>query len=256
MANTNIEWTNGGKVWNPVTGCNKVSQGCKNCYAEKMHKRLKGMGKAKYQRDFLEGAFPHPESLLYPTTIKKPTTFFVNSMSDLFHENIPFDYIDQVMDVMDLCSQHTFQVLTKREKIMQAYFSNSRHDMKYKVGVWPLRNVHLGVSIENQQAAEDRIPYLQNTPAHIRFLSMEPLLEGVDLEKAYARCGIVPNIDWIIVGGESGPKRRPFDPNWAREIRDWCKHYNIAFFMKQWDKVQPVPEDLMIREFPRKLKTA
>jgi protein gp37 len=266
MANSNIEWT--GKVWNPVTGCNKVSPGCKNCYAEKMHKRLKGMGQLKYQNNFLDGANVWDADVLLPSKIKKPTTFFVNSMSDLFHEDISLFFpgednpnkngshgsVELIVDVMDICPQHTFQVLTKRPQRMQAFFSDVKHDGKYNIGVWPLRNVWLGTSVENQATAEARIPYLQNTPAHIRFLSMEPLLEAIDLEKVYARNGIEPNLDWIIVGGESGPKRRPFDPNWAREIRDWCKQYNIAFFMKQWDKVHPVPEDLQIREYPLKTK--
>lgn len=247
MAQTSIEWT--AKVWNPVTGCNKVSQGCKNCYAEKMHKRLKGMGQEKYQRNFLDGAFPHEPSLLYPLQFKKPTTFFVNSMSDLFHEMVPAEYIDQVFDVMDLCRQHTFQILTKRSLRLNQYMNDPRHEMKYKVGVWPLRNVHIGVSVENQAAANERIPDLLNTPAAIRWLSMEPLLERVNLKLITNHD--IENLDWIVVGGESGPKRRPFDANWAREIREFCWDFDVPFFMKQIDKKQPIPEDLMIREFPK-----
>lgn len=270
MAQSSIEWT--GKVWNPVTGCNKISQGCKNCYAEKMHKRLKGMGQKKYQRDFLEGAFSHDESLPYPLKIKKPTTFFVNSMSDLFHEAVPFEYIRTVFGIMSVCKQHTFQVLTKRHERMPEFFkwrderdpefmddpAGYAYDVAVEAGIetgcgsafetdsWPLKNVWMGMSIEDQDNAVKRIPYLLETPAAVRWLSMEPLLGPVDLHKVPG----AERLNWIVVGGESGHKRRPFDPDWARSIRDYCELFNIPFFMKQWDKVKEVPEDLQIRQFP------
>jgi protein gp37 len=311
MAQSSIEWT--GKVWNPTTGCNKVSQGCKNCYAEKMHKRLKGMGQDKYRRNFLDGAFPHEESLLYPLTIKKPTTFFVNSMSDLFHDMIPDSYIAKVFAVMALCPQHTFQVLTKRSLRMNILINKDvffdymheaadeiegnnpyllytleKHDIEgekmafpsnnllphlkaakwysgtfhngddtehefYYEGQYPLPNVWLGVSVENQETAEERIPHLVETPAAIRFLSMEPMLEAIDLSKVLPVNLLPesPELDWIIVGGESGHKRRPFNADWARTIKEYCWSHNIAFFMKQIDKKIQIPQDLMIREYPR-----
>jgi protein gp37 len=271
MSTSNIEWT--GKVWNPVTGCNKVSQGCKNCYAEKMHKRLQGIKKmsGKYNRPFLDGAFPYEPDLLYPIKIKKPTTFFVNSMSDLFHASVPFEYILKVFGVMSVCKQHTFQVLTKRDDRMLEFFNwmverdpewmndpaHIIYDYCVEEGIetgcgsafetdtWPLRNVHLGVSVENQSATS-RITTLSKTPAAVRMVSMEPMLEAIDLNEVEG----AKELDWIIVGGESGHKRRPFNPEWARTIKEFCWENDVPFFMKQIDKVIPIPEDLKIFELP------
>lgn len=268
MATSSIEWT--GKVWNPTTGCNKVSPGCKNCYAEKMHKRLAGMGQEKYQRPFLAGAFEHDASLSVPLGWKKGTTIFVDSMSDLFHEGISLEYIAKVYAIMFLTPQHTYQVLTKRPEQRYDVFKspeffeylhmycNQFHDRfinKLEQELYffaevksefPFKNVWEGTSCENQATANQRIPILAETPAKIRWISAEPLLEQIDLKK-------IPEalvLNWIVVGGESGPKKRPFDLNWARTIRDYCKESDIKFFMKQVDKVREIPSTLMIREYP------
>ncbi len=273
---TNIEWASTknkdgsitkGQTWNPTTGCFKISQGCKNCYAEIMHKRLTGMGQKKYQRKFNEGAFLDEDSLSIPLKRKKQTTWFVNSMSDLFHESLSMEDIAKCYAIMFLCPQHTFQVLTKRADIRLKLFSdpeflkliwqytNIYHD-KYinkleqelyfydeVKAEFPFKNIHEGTSIENNDTLH-RADDLRNTPAIIRFISAEPLLESIaDLNLA--------GIDQIIVGGESGHKKRPFNADWARELRDKCKTTGTKFFMKQMDKVQKIPKDLMIREYPK-----
>lgn len=212
MNKTNIEWTE--QTWNPSVGCNKVSAGCQNCYAETMARRLKAMGTKGYENGFEFTLMP--ERLKQPVTIKKPTKFFVNSMSDLFHENMPFTYLDAIFDVIDKTPWHTYQILTKREKRMAEYCKGK---------VLP-KNAWLGVTVENS-STKQRINYLRNINAIIRFISMEPLLENVgniNLE----------DIHWVIVGGETGAKARPMKRDWVLKIKKECERQNVALFFKQW----------------------
>lgn len=270
---TTIEWTQRpgtkGETWNPTTGCNKVSAGCKNCYAEVMHGRQMHMNPKKYSQPFSAGVVTHADTLTIPLKWKKPRTVFVNSMSDLFHADVPFDFIDQVFAVMALTPQHTYQILTKRPERMAeylnwrnptlAYADTDRVDriakaagLKYGQGptiFLPLPNVWLGTSVENQAAADERIPHLLRCPAAVRFLSCEPLLGGVDLKNIAGGGGsryqvlepIVggtdadrPAIDWVITGGESGNGARPMHPDWVRGLCDQCKAAGVPFFFKQW----------------------
>lgn len=226
-----IEWTN--KTWNPTTGCNKLSQGCKNCYALTMHKRLQGMGQPKYQQDFLKGVVTHESELGYPLTVKKPTMFFVNSMSDLFHVDVPFKFIDDVFDNMEASKQHTFQILTKRSLRMYEYLKWKTDGNGLQFDSWPLPNVILGVSAEDQPNFNERGPHL----AMIRLmgwktmLSLEPLLGPINLMMD----GIFENsFSWVITGGESGHGARPMHPDWVRSLRDQCAKSNTPFFFKQW----------------------
>lgn len=281
---TKIEWTD--KVWNPLAGCSKVSAGCRNCYAEKMAKRLVAMGQDKYtgtvdERGLWTGKINLDEqALTLPLRTKKPTRFFVNSMSDLFHENVPDEWITRIFEVMYRAEQHTFQILTKRPKRMMEYLTSSITKKVYP-GL-PLPNVWLGVSVENQRAADERIPLLLQTPADVRFLSCEPLLGPVDLSRWMAqppfymadceKCGYIASsqyfsggdediicpkcynsvcadgpaydskIDWVIVGGESGPNARPMHPDWARSLRDQCEGAGVPFFFKQWGEFVSVSE--------------
>lgn len=208
-----IEWTE--QTWNPVTGCTKVSPGCKNCYAETMARRLKAMGAAGYEHAFRLTI--QPDRLKQPLERRKPTIWFVNSMSDLFHKDIPDAYIDRVFDVITSTPQHTYQILTKRAERLRLYFSTR-----------PVpRNVWLGVSVENRKHGKPRIDDLRVVRAGIRFLSIEPLLEHLgDLN--------LTAIHWVIVGGESGPKARPMKPEWARSIQEQCEEAGVAYFFKQW----------------------
>ena len=226
-----IEWTE--KTWNPITGCIKVSPGCKNCYAETIAKRLKRMGVDGYSRGFEPSL--HLKRLLEPGRRKVPTMYFVCSMSDLFQNFVSFNIIDDIMRVCWATPQHTYQVLTKRPIRMRQYFS-TRH-------IPP--NVWLGVSVENQKHGLPRIDVLRHITAPVRFLSCEPLLEDlgpfVDLS----------GIHWVICGGESGYKARMMRPVWARHLRNRCHDLSIPFFMKQMTKKQPIPEDLFIRQFPK-----
>lgn len=253
-----IEWT--GITWNPTTGCNKVSRGCKFCYAEVMHKRLKGMGQAKYQQNFSDGVVTHVDDLRIDFG-KKPKMIFVNSMSDLFHKDVPFDFIDNVFAVMDTWPQHTFQILTKRADRMAEYFAENRswrvgqlkyaYDSNdYDLSAWPLKNVWIGVSVENQEHADERIPYLLQCQAAIRFLSCEPLVGDIDLSKWFGLYQFEENgtyhlkvgsrwkdsPDWVIVGGESGSKKgvTGLHVAWVRSLRDQCKIAGVPFFFKQW----------------------
>lgn len=214
MATTSkIEWTE--QTWNPVVGCTKISAGCKHCYAETLARRLQAMGTPGYENGFAPTLLPH--RLLEPLKRKKPTVYFVNSMSDLFHEKVPDAYIDQVVDVMAQTPHHSYQVLTKRAARMARFFKHR----SVPVNVW------LGVSVENRRHGVPRIDWLRGIPAKIRFLSVEPLLEDVgplDLT----------DIHWVIVGGESGPKARPMAPEWAEAVRRQCQAQNVAFFFKQW----------------------
>lgn len=212
MRTTKIEWTE--QTWNPSVGCNKVSSGCQNCYAEIMARRLKAMGTKGYENGFEFTTMP--ERLEQPLNIKMPTKFFVNSMSDLFHEKMPFAYLDAIFDIVEKTPWHTYQILTKREKIMVEYFQDK---------VLP-KNVWLGVTVENSKT-KHRIDYLRSINASIRFISIEPLLEDVgnlNLDK----------IHWVIVGGESGIKARPMKSNWALNIKKQCEQQDAVFFFKQW----------------------
>lgn len=212
MKYSKIEWTEA--TWNPSTGCNKVTSGCKNCYAETMAKRLQAMGAPGYENGFEFTLMP--ERLDMPLKIKKPTKFFVNSMSDLFHEKMPFDFLDKVFQVITQTPHHKYQILTKREKILQSYCS--QHSIP--------DNVWLGVSVESAKT-KNRIDYLREIPANIRFLSVEPLIS--DVGKLDLR-----GIHWVIVGGESGPKARPMQPEWAINVQRQCIQQGVAFFFKQW----------------------
>ena len=212
MAQSSIEWTE--MTWNPTTGCNKVSTGCKFCYAEVMAHRLNAMGVDKYKNGF--ELTLHPSALEIPYTWKKPKIVFVNSMSDLFHENVPLEFIQKIFKVMNDNPQHTFQILTKRADILCSY--------NYKFEWTP--NIWMGVTVENCKAV-DRIDQLRKTSAFTKFLSCEPLLSALpDLD--------LFNIDWVIVGGESGRKPRPIQKEWVIDIRDQCKNQNTLFFFKQW----------------------
>jgi protein gp37 len=208
-----IEWTE--QTWNPIVGCTKISAGCKHCYAEVMAKRLKAMGTPGYERGFALRLIP--ERLGDPVRRKKPTIYFVNSMSDLFHERVPAEYIDQVFAVIAQTPQHSYQILTKRADRLASYFATRTAP----------DNVWLGVSVENRKHGVPRIDHLRRVPAKIRFLSVEPLLEDVgelNLE----------GIHWVIVGGESGAKARPMKPEWADAVRIQCEAQDVAFFFKQW----------------------
>lgn len=212
MAISKIEWTE--MTWNPTTGCTKISPGCKNCYAENMSSRLQAMGVEKYKNGF--ELTLHPNELNKPYNWKKPKIIFVNSMSDLFHEKVPLDYIQKVFKVMNDCSQHIFQVLTKREERLL--------ELNSKLNWTP--NIWMGVSVENADYAF-RINYLQRTTAKVKFLSLEPLLGPVNNLN-------LESIDWVIVGGESGPKARPIKKQWVEDIRKQCRRAKVKFFFKQW----------------------
>jgi len=207
-----IEWTE--STWNPVTGCTKISQGCKHCYAERMAGRLQAMGQPNYRNGFRLTL--QPQMLELPLRWKLPQRIFVNSMSDLFHKDVPLDYIRQVFEVMRKAHWHRFQILTKRADRLAELSPHLQ---------WP-ENVWMGVSVENSKHMS-RIDDLRRTGAKLRFLSLEPLLgplRGLNLE----------GIDWVIVGGESGPGARPVQESWILEIRDQCQQAEVAFFFKQW----------------------
>lgn len=228
-----IEWTNW--TWNPVTGCTKVSQGCKNCYAERMAKRLKAMGTPRYTNGFRVTL--HDDLVELPRRWKSPRLVFVNSMSDLFHEEVPEEFIRRVFDVMADCPQHTFQVLTKRS----ARLRELGHRLHWTPNIW------MGVSVEDTRVI-DRIDDLRETPALVRFLSCEPLIGPlVDLN--------LQGIDWLIAGGESGPNSRPMEGDWVRDLRDQCFRAKVAFFFKQWggtrkDLTGRLLDGLIFDEFP------
>lgn len=283
MGDTTIEWTD--KTWNPVRGCSRVSEGCRKCYAERVAHRFSGPGQPYEGLTAKDGRWNGTvrlveEHLTDPLRWKKPCKIFVNSMSDLFHESLPFEAIDQVFAVMALCPQHTFQVLTKRAERMAEYMLDSRDMLGFKTIYervralmdqpgqpirpifakyvkWPLPNVWLGMSVENQEAADARIPHLLRTPAAVRFLSVEPMLGAVDLERidygdppgslrignrkpvmnalrGYCDNGMDTQLHWVICGGESGAGARPMHPDWARSLRDQCVAAGVPFFFKQW----------------------
>lgn len=281
---TKIEWTEA--TWNPVTGCSKVSAGCTNCYAEKLSHRFGWTNKPWNAAFAAENVTLHPERLDMPEKWRKPRRVFVNSMSDLFHEQVPDEFIAQVFDAMRYTPQHTYQILTKRPERMRKWFSKVSEWEEFLslngtpksyggsgiiVGEkrrWPLPNVWLGVSVENQQAADERIPLLLQTPAAVRFLSCEPLLGPVSLDRwfglqdgnEWAEClcdeidesdrpcitcecrkelGKKSGLDWVIAGGESGPGARPMHPEWARDLRNQCVAAGVPFFFKQWGQWAP-----------------
>jgi len=211
--NSKIEWTE--QTWNPVTGCTKVSPGCKHCYAEIMANRLNAMGASGYENGFQLSLMT--DRLSQPLERKKPTVYFVNSMSDLFHEDIPFGYIDKVMETIALTPHHTYQILTKRARRMAKYFESR---------LVP-ENAWLGVSVEDRKYGKPRIQYLQEIQAGTRFLSVEPLLENLGRIR-------LRGIKWVIVGGESGPNARPMKPSWVTNIRKQCESNEVDFFFKQW----------------------
>lgn len=278
MSDTSIEWAD--KVWNPVVGCTRVSAGCDNCYAVKMTKRLAVMNdksRVKYAglvnigKGHFNGTVRTCEDdLTKPMRWHKPARVFVNSMSDLFHKDVPFEFVDKVMAVVAISPHHTFQVLTKRPERMAEYFQHhcspervaaAAAELLYGrletmkrdfLTAWdgrfalPLPNLWLGTSVENQEQAEKRIPDLLNVPAAVRFLSCEPLIGPVDLGMDSPELGWVnflkppklngermPGIDWVICGGESGPNARPMHPDWARSLRDQCVAAVVPFFFKQ-----------------------
>lgn len=212
---SSIEWTE--RTWNPVVGCQKISQGCKNCYAEVMSKRLRAMGSPAYQQPFTKVRLL-PERLSEPLNIKKPTMWFVNSMSDLFQEDVPDAFISKTFETMRAAKWHTFQVLTKRPARMARYFAQQAA---------PSSNVWLGTSVENRKQGVPRIAELAKVPATIRFLSIEPLLEDIGSLN-------LSGIHWVIVGGESGHRARPIKAEWIRSIYRQCKAQRVAFFFKQW----------------------
>jgi len=236
---SNIEWTE--MTWNPVTGCTKISQGCKHCYAERMAKRLTAMGSDRYRNGF--EVTLHPDLVDVPRGWRQPRVVFVNSMSDLFHDDIPLAYIQRVFATMRDCPHHTFQVLTKRSERLAEFAAYLP---------WP-KNVWMGVSVEDARVMH-RVADLQATPAAVRFLSLEPLigpLDNLTLE----------GIHWAIVGGESGPKARPMQKQWVSSILRQCRAARVPFFFKQWGGVR---KDLTGRalngriydEMPRELQTA
>lgn len=262
---TAIEWTD--TTWNPVTGCDKVSPGCDHCYAEGIARRFAG-----------GPGFPNgfdvtlrPERLGDPLKWRKPRRVFVNSMSDLFHDAIPDRFIAQVWAIMAATPQHTYQVLTKRHGRMRTLLSSLDFDLAVaeewtKLGTdagsdredhtppYPLSNVWLGCSAEDQKWADIRIPALLNTPAAVRFVSAEPLLGPIDLAKGglLARDEFDRGLDWVIVGGESGPGARPMHPNWARSLRDQCTATGVAFHFKQWGAWGPSDPNEELRWWGKK----
>jgi protein gp37 len=237
--NSAIEWTDA--TWNPVTGCTKISPGCDHCYAERFSERFRGTPGHPFKSGF--DLTLRPERLEQPLTWRKPRMIFVNSMSDLFHKEIPPTYIAAVFETMERANWHVFQVLTKRSSLLQRFINERYKTRKAPSHIW------LGVSVENRQVTS-RIAHLQRANASIRFLSVEPLLAPVGKLK-------LDGIHWVIVGGESGPRARPMDREWAVDIRDQCRAADVAFFFKQWGGRSPKTGGRLLEgrewnEFPRK----
>jgi protein gp37 len=296
--NTNIEWTEA--TWNPIRGCTRVSEGCRNCYAERQAIRHAGPG-GSYE-GLVKITNGHPQwtgkvklidrHLADPLKWRDPRRIFVNSMSDLFHEELPFEIIDKIFAVMTMCHQHTFQVLTKRPERMLQYMKEIQDADKdvhrwvseaceisgspcashlVEDADWPPKNIWFGVSVENQKTAEERIPLLLQTPAAVRWISAEPLLEHVNLKQLQHRGmveidaldgthgvirphrGTSEKLDWVVVGGESGPGSRPMHPEWASSLRDQCKAAGVAFFFKQWGEYLPAMTDGNPNHIPENL---
>lgn len=218
---TAIEWTDA--TWNPVTGCTKITAGCDNCYAERFSERFRGVPGHPFENGF--DLTLRSERLAQPLSWRRPRMIFVNSMSDLFHKQVPWAFIDQVFETMEAAHWHTFQVLTKRSSIMRDYLR-----ARYKGSLAPA-HMWFGVSVEDD-TAKARVRHLREAPASVRFLSIEPLIGPVGRVE-------LGGIHWVIVGGESGPRARPIDISWAREVRDQCLAQDVAFFFKQWGGIRP-----------------
>ena len=264
MGTTKIEWTD--RTWNPITGCTKISEGCANCYAERMAKRLGG--RCGYDKDHPFGITVHNvKKWLEPFKWNYSSNVFVCSMGDLFHEDVPESKIDMVFSIAAVLPQHNFLILTKRPERMFEYFSQSEGNLRTK---WeystrlitgtsdaynlkkkiiknftydlPPKNIWLGVTVENQARAEERIPFLLKTPAAHRFISVEPMLGDIDLE-SWEESGcpseFIDALDWVICGGETGHHARPMHPDWVRSLRDQCKSAGVPFFFKGWGKWYP-----------------
>lgn len=279
-----IEWTHRpgtkSEVWNTTSGCDKVSQGCRNCYAEVMHKRLRGMGQPKYQHKFLGEVKMHPEEILKPLRWKKPRTVFVDSMSDLFHKDVTDEHLDKVFAMMVLTWRHTYQILTKRADRLHEYFSVGKdaliqrwEDATYALELadknedpdapacnifnmcnaeWPRKNIWIGVSAEDQHALNERLPHLLETDAAIRFVSYEPALGSINLQN-YFSVQDLKKLHWVIAGGESGHNARPAHPDWFQFIQDQCKAFGIKFFFKQWGEWAPF--DQLPKTLQREIKS-
>ncbi len=220
-SSSSIEWTDA--TWNPVTGCTKISRGCDNCYAERFSERFRGVPGHPFEQGF--DLVLRPDRLDQPKQWRRSRVIFVNSMSDLFHKEIPRDFVDNVFRTMEEADWHIFQVLTKRSTLMKKYLRD-----RYGSGLCP-KHIWCGVSVEDSQA-KSRIKHLRDAPATVRFLSVEPLigpLGTIDLE----------GISWVIVGGESGPGSRPMNEEWALSVRDQCDEQGVAFFFKQWGQFGP-----------------
>ena len=221
--NSNIEWTEA--TWNPTTGCSKISPGCKNCYAERMSHRLKAMGQKKYRNDFI--FTEHPQDVELPLKWKKPKRIFVNSMSDLFHEDAKMEYVGSCFDTMLKADHHTYQVLTKRPEIMAEF--SKLFKAYHKHAIPP--HIWMGTSVENAEY-KHRITELKKVKCEMRFLSIEPLIGPVGKLN-------LTGIDWVIVGGESGPKHRPVKEEWIMDVITQCKEQKTAVFFKQWGGISP-----------------
>lgn len=255
MPKSKIEWTE--RVWNPVTGCDKISQGCKNCYAESIANRF------WKDRKFTDVMF-HEDRLKQVGSIKKPSMIFVNSMSDLFHAGVPLTFIDKVFEQMYGNPNHTFQVLTKRPRQMKEWFYRPFNEFKgfaYPYAMrMPADNIWLGVSVENQFNANLRIPLLLQTPAKVRWLSIEPLIGPITLPSSYLdkpRYFELGTIDWVVIGCESGPRRRECKLSWVESLVDHCKANKVPVFVKQLQingkvvkDIEKFPKHLQIREYP------
>ncbi len=278
MAKTKIQWAE--TVWNPTIGCTRVSEGCRNCYAERMAVRLVAMGRREYENTLTSAGRWNgnvklvEERLSQPLSWKKPRRVFVDSMSDLFHPDVPVDYIANVWAIMRMAEQHIYMILTKRPERMYQVLTSAEFEREYREcvdiltehtftgGVLPLANIWLGVSVEHQAAADERIPLLMDTPAAVRFVSAEPLLGPVDLNDLHCgdwqwdamrgyhwkmdhsdhQAGTV-KLNWVICGGESGPNARPMHPDWARSLRDQCQDAGVPYFFKQWGEFIEVSQE-------------
>ncbi len=260
--NSKIEWTDA--TWNPVRGCSRVSEGCRNCYAERFAHRFSGKGQPYEGLTVLGNDGPRwsgklmmvEEHLEDPLRWKRPRSIFVNSMSDLFHEDLDHHYIHKVFNVMQEAQHHRFQILTKRPERMYQFVEwwCMQHAESAETFKKVFHHVWFGVSCENQATADDRIHWLLATPAAVRWVSLEPLLGSIDLEAIYGgtryfpkinalesrEAGLPAKLDWVVVGGESGPGARPMNPSWVRSIRDACTEFEVPFFFKQWGEYMPL----------------
>ena len=254
MSKTKIEWAD--YSWNPVVGCTPVSEGCEHCYAKRIYERF-------HPHESFSQVELRQDALYAPLYWKKPGKIFVNSMGDLFHPDVPDSFIYKVFSTMDKVTNQTFLILTKRHERMWEFCNkfkpafgagNSTNTGNDFIHSWPLPNVWLGVTVENLKEAGKRIPLLLETPAAVRFISVEPMLSWIDI-----RCflypeirwgGNRPSLDWIICGGETGPGARWMKPEWARALRDQCLAAGVPFYMKQMTKKELIPDDLLVRQFP------